>query len=98
VNGAYWASSSLLPALGAVSVALRLSSTIRPRKAGSEERKPALDWPEREAKILAPPLVNFRCAEVVSFRRAPTLVGRAHVVCPHSNATRANGEVTFTLA
>jgi osmotically inducible protein OsmC len=29
---------------------------------------------------------------------ARTLVGRAHVVCPHSNATRANGEVTFTLA
>jgi organic hydroperoxide reductase OsmC/OhrA len=29
---------------------------------------------------------------------ARTLVERAHVVCPHSNATRGNVEVTFTLA
>lgn len=29
---------------------------------------------------------------------ARTLVDRAHVVCPYSNATRGNVEVTFTLA
>ncbi|MFN8769209.1 MAG: organic hydroperoxide resistance protein, partial [Lysobacteraceae bacterium] len=29
---------------------------------------------------------------------AHTIVERAHVVCPYSNATRGNVEVTFTLA